>query len=1003
MPISALLVSASLVAFDLRCEALTNPLAIQATRPELSWKLRPVRYGGVNLRQSAYSVLVASSPAKLAANQGDLWNSGRVASSATFGVRYGGKPLTSRQHAWWKVRIWDEKGRASAWSESANFATGLQKNSDWSAKWVYGNKPVPVPEVLGNAKWIQSAAHPVGQVPAGESTYTKRFSGVGGPVKLFLTADNTFVVRLNGKEVARTTDPEGWRKPVEVTNQFDLRRDGNVLEVVVNNAERGPSGLIAKMDLYDGSGSRREFLTDSSWECDGKPAKEIGVNGVSPWGPLNAGQIVRAPAQYFERNFKLAKRVKRATAYVTALGIVDFEVNGQRVTEDLFIPGWTNYRKRVHYRAFDVTSFLKTGENRLAAVLGQGWFAGYVAWGMQREHYGSTPMLKAQVELEFTDGTRQTVGTDERWNFREGPIRDEHFLHGEAYDATFKPRKWSGVRIGNYATKIEAFPGNPVRPYQTVRMKSYKQWSPGYTLIDFGQNLSGFIRLRVNQRKGTKITIRYGERLDENGRLYTKNLRQARAVDRYISGGTGVETWSPRFTFHGFRYAEVTGVVHMFDISGIRAVAISSSTPETGSLVTSDPMLNKLVKNAWWTQKMNFIDVPTDCPQRDERLGWTGDAQAYVQTASYFSDVQAFFRKWGETLDDDQRADGQYPKVAPVLAGLDDGGPAWSDAGVICPMTIYDMYGDRAMLAKHYPNMKRFIEFCLKRSKPSLLPPDQYHAFGDWLSIGANTPNDVITTAYFAGSTALVARAARILGHTEDAERYEALHQRIRKAFQSAYVSADGKVQGETQCSFVLALAFDLLEPKQAKLAADLLVADIEKRGGHLSTGFVGTRDLMQVLSKIGRNDVAFRLLHNTTFPSWGFTIVNGATSIWERWDGWTPEKGYQDPGMNSFAHYAYGAVAGWMFQTIGGITPLEPGFGRVRIAPVFDPKLSWADAKLNSVRGKIRCSWRRNGRTVSVKVEVPPSVVAEVLVPQRDGTTARHMMGSGSATFTSK
>jgi alpha-L-rhamnosidase len=393
-------------------------------------------------------------------------------------------------------------------------------------------------------------------------------------------------------------------------------------------------------------------------------------------------------------------------------------------------------------------------------------------------------------------------------------------------------------------------------------------------------------------------------------------------------------------------------------------------------------MLNKLVRNAWWTQKMNFIDVPTDCPQRDERLGWTGDAQAYVRTAASFSDVQAFFTKWLATLDDDQREDGQYPMVAPVLKTLEDGGPAWADAGVICPMAIYRVYGDLDLLRRHYPQMRKFIEFCRLRSKPDLTPPDQFHCFGDWLNIGADTPNDVIFLAYFAGSTALLAEAAEALGESRDAARYRDLHARLRKAFQNAYVQPDGKVKGETQCSYVLALGFDLLEEAQRELAAKHLVADIENRGWHLSTGFVGTRDLMHVLSKIGRDDVAFRLLHNKTFPSWGFTIEHGATSIWERWDGWTPDKGFQDPGMNSFAHYAYGAVVGWMFEQIGGIRESEPGYGRMRIEPKIDPNLTWAKCAYDSVRGPIRTSWHVSKGKVEIEVEVPANTEAEIVLP---------------------
>jgi alpha-L-rhamnosidase len=363
------------------------------------------------------------------------------------------------------------------------------------------------------------------------------------------------------------------------------------------------------------------------------------------------------------------------------------------------------------------------------------------------------------------------------------------------------------------------------------------------------------------------------------------------------------------------------------------------------------------------------------------------------------ADVQPFFTKWLVSLDDGQRADGQYPMVAPVKVAGDDGGPAWADAGVICPWTIYDTYGDRELLARHYPNMKRFVEFCEKRSTADLLPPAQFHCFGDWLNINSPTPNEVIYSAYFAGSTRILARAARVLGKDADAVRYEALYARLRDVFTKTYVSADGTVRGDSQCGYVLALAFDLLPEELATKAADRLVADIEKRGWHLSTGFVGTRDIMHVLSKIGRNDVAFRLLHNTTFPSWGFTIANGATSIWERWDGWTPEKGFQDPGMNSFAHYAFGAVVGWMFDQPAGISNLTPGFEKVKIAPQIDPNLKWLKSSYNSVRGPIVSNWSVKDKVVSMSVVIPPNVTAEVHIPGGKTVT----VGSGMYTFSGR
>lgn len=992
LPILAAL--GSLQGVNLRADALSDPLSLQNDRPEFSWELRGAT-DAKNLSQSAYRLIVASSPNLLAKDEGDLWDTGKVLSSSTFGIRYAGSQLRSRGRAWWKVQIWDQAGREADWSSAASFGIGLLNPTDWKAKWIHGDAPKPLEDLLQDAKWITPPGTTPGEVPNGNYTCRLEFESDTTTGKIALTADNTFVARLNGVEIGRTTDPEGWSR-LQSLDLKGLKVGKNALEVEVNNVGKGHSGLLARLSL-----GNKAIISDKAWTIGGKPAAELGPNGVGPWNKVRATgkQWVVSPAYEFQNGMKLKGKVKRATAYVTALGIVDFAINGKRVTDDLFTPGWTSYKQRTHYRTFDVTKNLKDGDNTLSATLGQGWFSGYVAWGAQREYYGKVPMFKAQVEVEYADGSTETFATDESWKVGSGPILDEHFLYGERFDARKELGDFKPAKVGSFSTSLEAFPGDPVRSYAEIKPESITEVSKGVYQINFGQNLTGFVRLKVNEAAGTKVAIRHAERLDKDGRIYTTNLRFGEAQDEYTCKGGG-ETWNPRLTFHGFQYIEVTGLSRKPSKDTFTALAISSATPETGTIQTSDPMLNKLVSNAWWTQKMNFVDVPTDCPQRDERLGWTGDAQAYILTASYYSDVQAFFRKWLVTLDDDQEANGNYPKVSPVIWGLDDGGPAWGDAGVICPTTVYEVYGDKTVLERHYPNMVRFVEFCRGRQNADLLPPEKFHCFGDWLSIKADTPNDVIAQAYFAYSTGLVAKAAEELGKKEDAAKYSALRDRAAEAFRKAYVTADGQVKGNTQCSYVLALAFDLVEGDLAKKVADRLVKDIESRKWHLSTGFVGTRDLMHVLSKIGRNDVAYRLLHNTTFPSWGFSIVNGATSIWERWDGWTPDKGFQDPGMNSFAHYAYGAVVGWMFKTVGGISPMEPGYGMVKIAPVPDPNLTFAKTSYKSVRGMIRTHLKRVGKGYELEVVVPPNVNAEVHVPLADGGTRKEIIGSGTWTF---
>jgi len=735
-------------------------------------------------------------------------------------------------------------------------------------------------------------------------------------------------------------------------------------------------------------------------------AQWIGYDAERPAKPTD--KLLLPAPKVLRHSFTVGKKVKRALAYTSALGAIDLHINGSRVADDLFTPGWTDYEKRVYYRTYDVTKLLTSGSNAIGAVLGDGWYSAYVGYGHNRDHYGKNPRAFVQLEIQYTDGTTETIGSSEKWKARTGPMKYSDFLMGEFYDArdelhgwdtgSYSDKDWHPVVTGAEVKKVnlEAFPGVPVLPYQTLTAKKVTHQGDKY-LVNFGQNLSGYCQLKINGKKGQKIVIRHGERLNPDGTLYTTNLRGALAIDTYICKG-GPETWSPRFTFHGFQYIEVSGLDHAPTKDEIQAIAISSATPSTGVLTTSDKMLNQLISNAWWTQHMNFVDIPTDCPQRDERLGWTGDAQAYIRTATLTTDVQAFFHKWNVSLDDGQRKDGQYPMVAPVKVAGDDGGPAWADAGVICPWTIYDIYGDKAQLANHYPQMKKFVDFSWGRTVNNL-PPAQYHCFGDWVSINADTPHDIIFQAYLVYSTHLLSEAAKVLGHTADADFYADKCEVAKKAFRDAYVESDGKIKGHTQCGYVLAIAFDIVSGKQLEQATHWLVDDIESRGGVLSTGFVGTRDIMNALAKVNRYDIAFKLLHNTKFPSWGFTIKNGATSIWERWDGWTPEKGFQDPGMNSFAHYAFGAVVGWMKEHIGGIHNTSAGFGTVAIQPAFDPALTFSKYTYNSVRGPITCNWTRKGSSIELSVVVPPNVVAEIHLPGGKVVTAN----PGSTTVTTK
>jgi alpha-L-rhamnosidase len=714
------------------------------------------------------------------------------------------------------------------------------------------------------------------------------------------------------------------------------------------------------------------------------------------------------PAPFLRTTFRADRPIARATLYASALGMAEAHVNGHRVSDDFFTPGWTDYAKRAEYRTYDVTQWVHPGENALGAILADGWYSGYVGYRGDRDLYGKLPRVRMQIQVDYADGTSAVIGTGPGWKAATGPVLEADLLKGETYDARRELTGWDEPGFNDAGWRpvvadsevhplMQAHPGPPVRVFAELKAKTTTAMAPGTYVLNLGQNFAGVARLQVSGEPGQRITLRFAERLNPDGSIYTTNLRTATATDTYVCRGTGVETWEPRFTYHGFQYIEVSGLKEAPSEGTVVGLALSSDTPVAGAFDCSDPMLNQLHSNIYWTQRANFIDIPTDCPQRDERLGWTGDAQIYIRTATLNCDVESFFTKWLVDLDDDgQRADGDLPMVAPVKVAGDDGGPAWADAGVICPWTVYYAYGDRRILERHYTAMTRFIAFTRDRSKPTLLPPDKYHCFGDWLSIKADTPKDVIYTAYFAYSTRLTARAAEALGKTADAAKYNDLFNRIKAAFNQAYVTDDGRVLGDTQAGYVLALAADLLDGERSRLAGEHLVDNIAQRGWHLSTGFIGTKDLMLVLSKIGRNDVAYRLIHNDTFPSWGFSIKQGATTTWERWDGWTPEKGFQDPGMNSFAHYSFGAVYQWMVENIGGIRSDGPSYRHITVSPQMDGQLTRATTRYDSIRGRIETAWERRDGVFSLRVDLPANTTATVYLPLDAGAAESSVTEGG-------
>ena len=860
MPMLMIAMAFSLASFaqklsftSLRTEYQNNPVGIDIAKPRLSWKFSST---GTDVMQEAYELRVATNALSLLQGKGLVWESGKIKSGQSVHVVYNGPALLSAQRYYWQVKIWDNKGNASAWSKPAYWEMGLLKQSDWSAKWIKSN----------------------------------------------LTAD--------------TTD--------------------------------GPSPM-------------------------------------------------------FRRAFTVSKTVKSARLYITAHGIFEAYLNGHRVGNDYFAPGWTSYKKRLQYQTYDVTSLLYKGNNAAGVMIGDGWYRGHLdKW---KNLWGKDLGLLFQLEVNYTDGTKETINSDDQWKSSTGPILLSSFYNGETYDSRLEKKGWMESAYNDSSWQsvavIDEDKANLIAP-EVPGIKKQEVFHPkklittpkGETVIDFGQNLVGWVVLNIKGKAGDEIRIYHAEVLDKDGNFYTTNLRHAKSEIKYILAGNSPEKHEPHFTYQGFRYIKIEGNSGKLDTAGIYAVAMYSDMDPTGTLVTSNPMLNQLQHNIQWGQKGNFLDVPTDCPQRDERLGWTGDAQAFSRTAEYNMNVAGFFTKWLKDLSADQHEDGAVTWVVPDMMSRTASGVAgWGDAATIIPWSIYQAYGDQRILEQQYGSMKAWVDFMNGKSTNDLWNTGTH--FGDWCFYSPSPTDDggkaavtdkyLICQTFYAHSTQLLINAATVLGKTEDVKTYTALLERIKNAFVKEYMTANGRLVSGTQTAASLALSFDMLPVEMRDQLAKRLVQNIKDYGNHLTTGFLGTPYLCHVLSRFGYDDMAYTLLLQDTYPSWLYPVTKGATTIWERWDGIKANGDMQDPSMNSFNHYSYGAIGDWMYRVMAGLNSDETvtGYKKIRIAPHPGGNLTSVNAGLETLYGPVRSKWQINNGVFQLEVTVPPNTTAEVILPK--------------------
>ncbi|MFJ2760880.1 alpha-L-rhamnosidase [Streptomyces prasinus] len=1010
-------------------EYVREPLGLDVARPRLSWPLTttatPTKTATApGQRQSAYQVRIASSAARLP--RPDVWDSGKVASAESVLVSYDGPRLEPRTRYHWSVRVWDADGAVSPWSAPSWWETGLMDEAEWSARWISAPASLTEPPSLEGSSWIWfPEGEPAQSVPADTRWFRLSVDLPDADLPdavtaatLVLSADDAYTASVNGTEVASTAtdqDESRWRRPDVIDVLEHLRSGTNVLAVSAANRTAGPAGLIGVLALTTASGERR-IVTDGAWRSTdrepaddwrerdfddtGWPAAKVAAAwGAGPWGEI---EPVLFAAHQLRHEFRLPrKKVARARLYATALGVYEPHLNGKRVGHDQLAPGWTDYDTRLQYQTYDVTDALRPGANALGAHLAHGWYAGNICW-FGPHQYGKHPALLAQLEVEYADGTSERITTGPDWRAAPGPIVSADLLTGETYDARketagwtspgFDAGAWRPVRDADAAAppRIVAQVDGPVRVEKELRTRKVTEPEPGVFVFDLGQNMVGSVRLRVSGKKGTAVRLRHGEVLDPDGTLYTANLRSAAATDTYILKGTGAEVYEPRFTFHGFRYVEVTGFPGTPPASAVTGRVMHTSAPFTLTFETDVPMLNQLHRNITWGQRGNFLSIPTDTPARDERLGWTGDINVFAPTATYTMESARFLTKWLVDLRDAQTSDGAFTDVAPQAGDLGRGTAGWGDAGVTVPWALYRTYGDRRVLEDAWPSVRAWLRH-LEQNSTGLLRPAE--GFGDWLNVSDETPKDVIATAYFAHSADLAARIAKELG--EDPAPYAGLHARVRTAFETAYVTADGRVKGDTQTAYVLALSMNLVPDALREAAADRLVALIEARDWHLSTGFLGTPRLLPVLTDTGHTEVAYRLLHQRTFPSWGFQIDKGATTMWERWDSLQPDGEFQSPSMNSFNHYAYGSVGEWMYANIAGIAPGRAGYRQIVIRPRPGGEVTSARATFTSLYGPVSTAWEQRSGRFRLTCGVPANTTAEVWIPTDHPDRVRHTHGT--------
>jgi len=1005
----------------LTAEYRSEPVGIDCASPRLSWVLTARDGRARDLRQTAYQVRVATSEEALRSGVADLWDSGRVESDCSVNVAYAGAPLKSSQICYWTVRVWDNAGVPSAWSAPSRWVTGLMRPEDWRAKWIGANASTRPDCDLAGAKWVWCGDAPsLAQAAAGKRFFRKEFEApavpAGEPVLLAFTADDEWEVSVNGQSAAKTWghfNDWRWMRFIDVSKFVKPGR--NVIAAMVVNKEPGPTGLLAMIKFPGG----QTVVSDASWLAsaqapkgwngegfDAKGWKAVAVAGdvdCAPWGKIERRVETVSPA--FEKRFAVSKPVKTAILHITGVGFYEASLNGARVGNKVLDPAPTKFDKRVLYSTYDLTEKITRGENRLDVLLGHGWYdvRSVAVWNFDNAPWRDFPRMIAQLELTYTDGARETVCSDATWRQVPSPIGFDCIREGEVIGKAppgapdLAEKIVMAAEVPGPAGRLTASALAPTVVAARLKPVAVREVRAGAWLVDFGQNMAGWARLKIRgQKAGDVVTVRYGEKLNEDGTLslqgtdahfrYPASFRVLPGgwfqTDRFVCNGSAEQVYEPRFTYNGFQYVEVAGLKAAPTAETIEACVVHTDFGDAGAFSCGNDLVNRLQQAILWAYRSNFVDgYPTDCPHR-EKNGWTGDAQLACEQAMYNFQNTAAYEKWVGDLIDEQRPDGNLPGIVPTSGwGYTWGnGPAWDSALLIVPWNLYVYQGDLRILERAYPAMRQYVDYVTSRAKDGIAS----HGLGDWVPYKAKTPVEVTSTGYYYLDAQIVARTAELLGKTDDAKKYAALADSVRDAFNRHLYKGDGVYSIGSLTAQSCALHQGLVpDAERGKVQAKLAEA-VRGNGAVPDFGILGSKYVFRALSDAGCSDLAYAMASRTDHPSYGNWIERGATTFWEDWNN-----------GSSRNHIMFGDVSAWFYQYLAGIRladdvspvaarvdPKAVAYKSFMICPEPVKGLDWAQAEHESPYGTIRSSWRKTGGAFRLEVEVPVNTTATVYLP---------------------